>query len=208
MEKQIQILFPTPIMKTKFPAPFTKEQLELVHNTPIGKSVGNRSSVSRRILEEPGFEEMKKFAQESLDAWVTDIISPRDKDSVKLYITQSWLNYTNPGGFHHSHYHPNSVVSGVIYIQADNDLDEIQFQQDTPRMWHVENGMSNEFNSNQFHVPVNTGDVVLFPSQMYHAVPEIKGQLQRISLAFNSFFEGILGVSSDVPNYIQFNSVE
>jgi len=31
MEKQIQILFPTPIMKTKFPAPFTKEQLELIH---------------------------------------------------------------------------------------------------------------------------------------------------------------------------------
>jgi uncharacterized protein (TIGR02466 family) len=208
MEKKIHFLFPTPIIKTKFPEPFTKEQLELVHNTPIGKSVGNRSSASRRILDEPGFEEIKKFAQECLDVWVDDVLCPRDKDSIKLGITQSWLNYTNPGGFHHAHYHPNSVVSGVIYIQADNELDEIQFQQDAAKMWHVDNDRSNEFNSNQYHVPVKTGDVVLFPSQMYHGVPELKGQLPRISLAFNSFFTGRLGFPDDKTNYLEIHGMK
>lgn len=207
MEKTIHFLFPQPIVKTKFPTPFTKEQLNLVYTTPIGKSVGNKSSVSRRILDEPAFAELKKFAQECLDVWVEDIFCPRDPGSVKLELTQSWLNYTNPGGFHHAHYHPNSVVSGVIYMVADNDLDEIQFQQDTPKIWHIDNGKPNEFNSNQYHVPVKTGDVVLFPSQMYHSVPELQGQKQRISLAFNSFFTGRLGFNDDKTNYLEIHNI-
>lgn len=207
MEKTVHFLFPQPIIKTKFPTPFTTEQLELVHSTPIGKSVGNRSSVSRRILNEPGFVELKNFAQQCLDMWVNEILCPRDPGSVKLEVTQSWLNYTSPGGYHHAHYHPNSVVSGVIYIQADNDSDEIQFQQDTPKIWHIDNGKPNEFNSNQYHVPVKTGDVVLFPSQMYHSVPELKGQLPRTSLAFNSFFTGRLGFPDDKTNYLEIKDV-
>ena len=138
MDKKIHFLFPQPIIKTKFPTPFTAEQMDIVYNTPIGKSVGNRSSVSRRILDEPQFAELKKFAQDALDMWVDEIYCPRDKESVKLELTQSWLNYTKPGGFHHSHYHPNSIVSGVFYMVADNEMDEIQFQQDTPQVWHID----------------------------------------------------------------------
>lgn len=207
MEKTIHFLFPQPIMKTKLPVPFTQEQLDLVHNTPIGKSVGNRSSVSRRILEEPAFAELKKFAQQCLDEWMNDIFCPRDPEAAKLELTQSWLNYTQPGGYHHAHYHPNSVVSGVIYIKADNELDEIQFQQDTPKLWFIDNDRSNEFNSNQYHVPVKTGDVVLFPSQMYHGVPELQGTLPRISLAFNSFFKGRIGFNDDKTNYLEIRDV-
>ncbi len=207
MEKTVHFLFPTPIMKTKVPVSFTEEQIQLVYGTDIGKSVGNRSSVSRRILDEPCMANLKKFAQECLDTWVEDIYCPRDPGSVKLEVTQSWLNYTSPGGFHHAHYHPNSVVSGVIYIVADNELDEIQFQQDTPKIWHIDNGKANEFNSNQYHVPVKTGDVVLFPSQTYHSVPELQGQLQRISLAFNSFFTGRLGFNDDKTNYLEIDSI-
>lgn len=207
MEKKIHFLFPQPIIKTKFPTPFTEEQMKLVYSTPIGKSVGNRSSVSRRILEEPEFANLKVFAQQCLDMWVDEIYCPRDPGSVKLELTQSWLNYTNPGGFHHSHYHPNSVVSGVFYIVADNELDEIQFQQDTPKVWHIDNDRSNEFNSNQYHVPVSTGDVVMFPSQMYHGVPELQGQVQRVSLAFNSFFKGRLGFGDDKTNFLEIDNV-
>lgn len=208
MEKTLHFLFPQPIIKTKLPVPFTKEQLELVYSTISEKSIGNKSSKNRRILEEPAFAELKKFAQECLDMWMDEIICPKDPGSVRLELTQSWLNYTNPGGFHHAHYHPNSIVSGVIYIVADNELDEIQLQDPVSREWHIESGRSNEFNSNQYHVPVKTGEVVLFPSKMYHSVPELQGQLQRISLAFNSFFTGRLGYDRDSTNYLEIHSIK
>jgi hypothetical protein len=53
------------------------------------------------------------------------IICPLNK--VKPYITQSWLNYTKRNQYHHKHQHPNSLVSGVFYINADEKLDKIKF---------------------------------------------------------------------------------
>ena len=47
--------------------------------------------------------------------------------NVKPYITQSWLNYTRANQFHHRHEHPNSFVSGVLYINADKATDRINF---------------------------------------------------------------------------------
>jgi hypothetical protein len=45
------------------------------------------------------------------------IICP--KNNIELYITQSWLNYTEENQYHHRHEHPNSVVSGVLYFDSD-----------------------------------------------------------------------------------------
>ena len=208
MERSIHLMFPTPIMKTKFPREFTPEELNVVYTEKIGSSVGNKSSSNRRILDNPLMGELKNFAQECLDEWVKSIICPRDADSVKLEITQSWLNYTDPTGFHHSHYHPNSIVSGVIYILADKIKDQIEFQDDGPRQWHIDNITANEFNSNQYHVPVHTNDCVLFPSVQYHGVPEVQGQSKRISLAFNSFWKGRLGFSNDATNYLEIHSIK
>jgi uncharacterized protein (TIGR02466 family) len=201
-------MFPKPIIKTKFPREFTPEELNVVYTEKIGNSVGNKSSSNRRILDNPAMWELKKFAEECLDEWVKSIICPRDADSVKLEITQSWLNYTDPTGFHHAHYHPNSIVSGVIYILADRAKDQIEFHDDAPRQWHIDNATANEFNSNQYHVPVHTGDVVLFPSVQYHGVPEVQGQTKRISLAFNSFWKGRLGFNDDATNYLEIHSIK
>lgn len=208
MEKSIHLMFPQPIMKTRINRDFTSEELGFIYSEKIESSVGNKSSKNRRILEHPSMIELKKFAQECLDEWLMTIICPRDKTSVKLEITQSWLNYTDPGAYHHAHYHPNSIVSGVIYILADKIKDQIEFHNDVPKPWHIDNDIANEFNSNQYHVPVNTGDVVLFPSQVYHGVPEVQGQTKRISLAFNSFWKGYIGFPNDATNYLEINDLK
>jgi hypothetical protein len=56
-------------------------------------------------------------------------------------------------------------------------------------------------------IPVANKDIVLFPSNLNHSVPENVGTNTRISLAFNSFFEGSLGIHKSEPNYTEFNSV-
>ena len=48
-------------------------------------------------------------------------------DEVTPYITQSWLNYTETKQFHHRHEHPNSIVSGVFYINCHEEFDKIKF---------------------------------------------------------------------------------
>jgi hypothetical protein len=41
------------------------------------------------------------------------------------YITQSWANYTKKNQYHHTHEHPNSFISGVLYINANEAHDKI-----------------------------------------------------------------------------------
>jgi hypothetical protein len=207
MQHLIHSLFPTPIIKTKFDRPFTQEELEVVFAEEQGHSVANSSSNNRRILENPALSEIKKFAEECLDLWVEKIIIPAYENSVKLKITQSWLNYTEKEGHHHLHYHPNSIISGVIYIQASEFKDQIEFQNTDINPWHVHTETSNPFNSNLYHVPVKTGDVVLFPSTIYHGVPEVQSDKTRISLAFNSFWVGEIGYSNDETNYLEIKDV-
>ncbi len=48
-------------------------------------------------------------------------------NNITPYITQSWLNYTETNQYHHKHQHPNSLVSGVFYINCDDKFDKIKF---------------------------------------------------------------------------------
>ena len=57
----------------------------------------------------------------------------------------------------------------------------------------------NVFNSTVWRYPVNTGDVVLFPSYLEHGVEEVDKEddaVTRISLSFNVFLQGTLGAAS------------
>ena len=61
---------------------------------------------------------------------------------------------------------------------------------------------STQFSGGTFRLPVVTGDLILFPSIMKHSVEQNDTTDQtRISLAFNTFFFGVLGdyeVSSEL----------
>ena len=125
--------------------------------------------------------------------------------AVKLKITQSWLNYTNKTQYHHKHYHHNSVISGCMYINAIKDKDSIVFgKRMTGDNWQLQALEQNYFNCNEFTVNVGTGDVVLFPSNMLHSVPKTNHEHTRVSLAFNSFWEGELGFMSGPLERINF----
>lgn len=207
MQYFIHDLFPTPILKTNFYRGFTKEELDFAISQEQGISVANNSSNNRRVLENPIMSEVKQFAQDCLDLWIDKIVIPAYKNSVKLRITQSWLNYTEKSGHHHLHYHPNSIVSGVIYLQATEFKDQIQFQDTSIKPWHIAVEKANPFNSNIYHVSVKTGDCVLFPSTTYHGVPEVESDETRMSLAFNSFWIGEIGYADDMTNYLKINDV-
>ena len=62
---------------------------------------------------------------EHVNAYFEKIYSPTTDCSV--YITQSWINYTEEKQRHHIHLHGNSLISGVLYINADIDFDSITF---------------------------------------------------------------------------------
>ena len=162
-------IFATPLMTFDLGREFTKEELDCISSQELGFSVGNEGSYNHRVLEDPTMVSLKKFAQDALDQYFMEIYSPARPNEIRLKLTQSWTNVTEPGENHHQHYHPNSIISGVIYINADVDSDLIMFtntKEIRPYQFDVKD--NNGYNSHLYHLPVATGFMVLFPSGMFH----------------------------------------
>lgn len=192
---QIVPIFPTPIMALKLGRKFTLDEMNCILNyqKDVLTNPGNVTTKNLHVLENEALADLKLKCQIALDNYLEYIFSPVNLNTISLDLTHSWLNYTNPGGYHHAHTHPNSIVSGVLYISAQKQAEHIVFSRDLNLNIQVQTNKPNPFNSVEMYFPVETGDIVLFPSNLVHTVPESKGNSTRISLAFNSYFSGDLG---------------
>ena len=123
----INNLFPTPIYTTKMDRGFTKQELKFVEEQKkyCSKNEGNINTKDNYILNRKQFKNIKKFLDKHCKDYLETIICP--KNNIELYITQSWLNYTEADQYHHKHAHINSVVSGVLYFDSDVKNDKILF---------------------------------------------------------------------------------
>lgn len=188
---QVFPLFPIPVVSYKLDREFTKQELDFVLNQDTYKNMGNTTSNNTYILDNPVLEDLKKFAASCVENFARNIyLVP---NNINFRITQSWLNYSKKGEWHHGHYHPNSFYSGVIYIQAVADKDKIIFDRGTRPTIKINNLQWNHFNSDSWWIPATTGDLILFPSSLDHKVDPVVTEETRISLAFNTFPVGAIG---------------
>jgi len=193
-ETFIQGIFPVPIYITSLDREFSSSEINFVNKNKnkINKNEGNITSENSYILNSSPFKKLKKELDLIILDYFEKIINPINK--IIPYITQSWLNYTEENQFHHQHEHPNSLVSGVVYIDADEKYDSIKFfKRDPYSTIKIFAKDFNFFNSESWMFPVKTGSILLFPSSTTHRVEIKKGLNTRISLAFNVFIKGTIG---------------
>ncbi len=163
-------------------------------------NTGNLSSTDKRVLFDYKLLQIKNFIKENLQVYIQNFILPENK--INLYITESWVNFTKRGQFHHQHYHHNSLVSGVFYINADAESDKINFVNDRKELYSIVSKEFNIWNSTKWWIPIETGDLILFPSYLPHEVAPVTSKETRISLSFNTFVEGELGTPSQTTELI------
>ena len=200
----IHSIFPTPIYLTKIDRGFTKQELQFVKEQKK-HCINNRGNINTKdnyILNRKQFKNIKKFLDKHCKEYLDTVICP--KNNIELYITQSWLNYTEANQYHHQHAHPNSVVSGVFYFDSDIEKDKILFtkggyQQIRPQ---TDKEKFNLWNSETWFFPVETGQLIMFPSSTTHQVETKQGNNTRISLAFNTFYKGSVGSNSELTELI------
>jgi len=195
MDYQYEVtgIFPMPILIANISRPFNDLELEyfndLQHDTT--SNIGNKVSKNKNVLSEPTLDRLNADCHNLLNCFVEKVHNPVDE--LQPYITQSWVNYTEQGQDHHKHTHPNSWLSGVVYINADPNYDKIYFHNEPYKLISPITKEHNPFNCVSWAFPVKTGDVIIFPSDIPHSVETKAGNNTRISLAFNSFVKGIVG---------------
>jgi uncharacterized protein (TIGR02466 family) len=185
-------LFATPVCSFNFGRSIDTDVMSFVENQERLKSFSSDVSVDTYVLDQPEMSAIKDFIEESLKVYVDTVFSPPDDTTIE--ITQSWLNYQGTNGSHHRHYHPNSFISGVFYVDAEDNVDNISFYNPRQDAFKIESIFYNEYNTDQMTFPISRGDLILFPSYLPHSVEQrTRDDKQRISLAFNTFITGIIG---------------
>ena len=183
-------IFPTPVAKFELNREFSAEEMAFVNAQSTYKNQGNTTSNDRYVLRHDTMASLKAFTEASVAEYLRSIYAP--KNEVSLRLTQSWLNYCKPGEWHHKHSHPNSFVSGVLYLKAARAKDKIYFYRDGYQQIQLPTDNYNLHNSNSWWFEVGSGDLMLFPSSLTHMVETVESE-DRVSLAFNTFPVGYVG---------------
>jgi len=195
-------IFPTPILIANIGREFTdkeKKFIDLQKKSTI-KNEGNITSVDNYVMMNKQMEKLHKDLLILINYYIDKIIIP--SEDVTPYITQSWLNWTEKNQYHHKHSHPNSFLSGVLYISAEENKDKITFFNDEyeqiklyPKEWNL-------YNSNSWFFNIKQGDIIIFPSSLSHMVQQTEGDDTRISLSFNTFLKGKIGIASKLTELL------
>ena len=187
---EVHELFPTPLYVVTLDG-IREEYQDELKSIERSNNVGNTSSANKDILSMKCFSRLKFDIDKHLKNYYRIVEKPRNE--IEPYITQSWLNWTSDNQFHHYHAHPNSMVSGVFYIECEQ-TDSIVFELGSYKRIVIDSDRTDRFNAHKYTLPVQKHDLILFPSDLIHAVEEKQQNgKERVSLSFNSFVRGTLG---------------
>lgn len=197
-QKNLYPLFATAIYKNKLDIVLTDLELSAIRELDSSKQVlGTQLSTNKFILEKPELRRIKEIVTAEIKEYFNNLMHYE----FEIYITNSWCNIARHGEGQTLHNHANSIISGVLYLDVNTSQPSITFVNTVPPFLLNMRAMQyNTFNSLEFDIPVENGEIILFPSQCFHYVKSNPTNKDRISIAFNTFVKGDIGVETDGGN--------
>lgn len=197
--RQVFPLFSTPVYVNNL-GDFAKPDLtglEYTHLTPSGESFGFLSSVDKNVLDRPELAAIRALVLAEVAFYAHQLFAITR--NAEFYLTNSWINIYGRGDQAGAHIHHNSLLSGVLYLQATDAGGEIVFhRQDRtqipfPAAIDPEVESQNIYNCRSWGYQPKTNDICIFPSVLSHSVQPNGSDQARWSLAFNVFVRGEFG---------------
>ena len=194
MKSTVYPLFAYPVVACAPVYRFTDAERQFIDDLEMIENVGNRMSKNDRILESEELVSLRGYIDEQILHYKKGLL--RMKDDNEIYITQSWANRAASREFHQKHRHPNSIISGVMYLgdNSDESLPPIRFHR-TLEMFPLEFEYEalNEFNATCRTFEPTDGMLMLFPSLLEHDVEQNRSDRERLSISFNTYVRGTVG---------------
>ena len=134
----------------------------------------------------PIFADLVTSLDAHVAAFAADLEFDLDDRPVKL--EDIWINILPEGGFHSSHIHPHSVISGTTYVAMPKGASALKLEDPRharmmaapPRRKEVREDLRTFI----YEAP-KVGDVLLWESWLRHEVPMNTAEDERISVSFN-----------------------
>ena len=201
---EIKDVFPIPIGFSHNDLSLIDEHQYLI-NLPYEHHLEYDMVISKNkfILTSTPTIKLQKFINNELQEYAKKTLGTHQP----LKITQSWCTkHENITQSTFPHTHQNSIISGVYYVNADKETEGITFHKNTDYTdryitWQTDDKLMQDhyWNWRWCKFPVETGLLILFPSQLKHSVDGMMHtHNMRCSLAFNTWFDGPIGNQNDL----------
>ena len=195
-------IFCTPVCYDKYELDLF--EIELIKREPLldGAPFDGLSSVNRNILLK--YPSLLEIVNTHIKNSLYDKIGLNIVDDIGYKIVSSWVNKHPPKHSTHQHTHPNSMFTGVLYIDVPDDSGTISFTIPMSVPTWITGTIQPKvktyslYNSRLWNFPCPTGVCILFPSHLEHSVSENKSDQDRYTIAFNIMLEGNIGDDEEV----------
>ena len=185
-------LFPTFVWRTRL-APETHEPLDRELLVLLDRLTGKKElAPGEKLQTEQTLHLLPEVSVlvEIANGAVASILDFLKVEHAGFSITGCWANIGAPGSPHKMHSHPNNFLSGVYYVRSPEGGNAISFHDPRPQPAIIapprtEMGPANAAKAD---LKVAAGDLVVFPSWLFHSVPVNNSQENRVSVAFNFMF--------------------
>lgn len=161
------------------------------HLQPLRASLRNGRQTVRNLVTdpEPAIRALMRAFEEPLRAYLAALGSAAEhpfsaRNNGAAQIKSAWSVRLDREGFHVSHFHDQGWISSAYYVQvpdesSDEGLKSGWLKLGEPRYPTPEIGVG-------CYVQPHPGQLVLFPSYMWHGTAPIHGQQPRTALSFDA----------------------
>ena len=191
----IQSLFSVPVLVSEISV--ESGEKDFVRHLPFLplKNKTAAMTTSKRILDMEPLARLKAVIDQKVQDYVQNTFSPRE--SIQFVMTTSWATRHKTGDWANAHDHANSVVSGIVYLDVDQDSGDLIFDKIVEnlglRLLHIDPSDYTPFNSPNWGLTPTPNQIVIFPSNLPHRATINNSTIDRYCIAFNYFVKGILG---------------
>jgi len=188
--ESIEHLFPTPVFKYRVTENINDDLVQKVHASQMRKTTVKQTVGD--LHKQPGFEQFCSIALDN----ARNALGHWGAEYQDIQITNCWANIYSSQDSLQPHSHPNCFLSGVYYVKVPQNSPPIFFYD--PRI------MTNNiiapakrtktlYNLGSWGIPMAEGMMLLWPGWLHHRAPENTTGEERISIAFNIMFKGLVG---------------
>jgi uncharacterized protein (TIGR02466 family) len=155
----------------------------------IASNYGGWQSNIIDIIKNTEINNLMRKIEEASELCFKDIGA---RTTVNKKITNYWININKKGDGNSPHIHPGCTLSGVVYVECEQDSGNITFYRDAAEnyyyqelTWDQNNSVINPYQISHIYYQCIKYRVILFPSYLSHSVEANKSDKDRISIAFN-----------------------
>ena len=165
-------------------------------NTSIDVDNISSVSISKSILELENFIDLKKQLMNELNNFFHNVMNYESD----FKITTSWFTKSQNSQSSNYHNHNNSMFSGILYLQTDENSGDISFEDFNNRRYKLNVKEYNIYNCTEYQIKPIEGLLILFPSEVHHKILKNNSNIVRHSLAFNIIPVGEIGSGDSYLN--------